>query len=996
MNRLRYILYLIILVALQACTDVADLFSDADDGIQAGDQVAFSARVPQVASRMTKAEYDELVGRFERVQDDYIFDVSMYEQGDADTDVKIASATYNPTKNTVDDVTTYDAYGTLTEATDVMLWPSNVKKYAFHAVSTNSTDHIESDQTSGVKLFAQDLIEGYGYVPGWDAAANEGDGAPIRNLDGLNYLTTKEWYAANKAWGSPMDMTTAELVEHWKKIPLFMRHKRSRITVRLKAGEGIEREQIAYDPDHYHYNNIAENIITEIYSYNDGGTQHVIRPLLGSYDCHYASPDPAPEETVPTACYDAIVNPHDYADGSNMTEQKILAVNLSGMKFSFYAANDREFSSEIDAENGDVKARYNLTEGKHLILDVTLSTDTRKILITAYVVDWEDWPFSSICDDFGQASDPMPINNKAELIEFLTNPEKNKPGNVGVIMPLNFDLTADGGWDPADYELKATLKLAGASITTDQRLFDKISASGSIVNGSVVIADRGGNAPIECAIARENYGMVERINVLRGETTRRATRAGLVTTNYGTIYACASQLPVYNSGGTAEVLIGGIAAEMRYPMKEEEGGVLVPDLSTLPTISQCNVNARIDGGTNVCGGGIAGKAEGKISNNTYEYGITLLQNVNRFKNILYAKGAQDLDIYDNEWCTKVGNSVLNGTTLNNARPEADCYNQVIDSQEELSALISNGTYNNSTSRFRIADSFTVNGDTWTHGVQNLALSASGNLLCELNCNNKTITLTGTTNAKMLFSNIHSHLYDLTLVLAKPIEALPIADAATDEEKLPARAPLAYAAVGNGALISGVKVKSATDAYVKSTASGGLLVWAYDGAIIEDCQSDVDVRIALPEGTGDQQTYFVGGIVCSAAKATLQRCTYRLSALNNTEEAMAANGNVYYGGIVGGTNTKGINAPSLNISDCTSWLTWEVTAERPHAAWGGIIGYSKYQNASSALVTSTDGNCQGNWWAAPAGASATGLASGQNEEKTIGKKNSVTPDYATNY
>lgn len=984
-NRLLYILFIALVTALQACTDTTDLFAGDNDGIEAGDAVAFSARVPKVESRSAKDDYDALINRFNRVQDDYTFDVEMWEKGDADG-TKIASATYNPTKNTIDDVTTYDEYGTLTEASDVMFWPSNVRKYAFHAVSSNSTESIVSDQTTPDAFFQQDRIEGYGYVPGWDEALNEGEGSPIRDLDGLNYMTTKEWYAANRAWGAPEGMTQAELVEHWKKIPLFMRHKRSRITVRLKAGEGVERDQIKYDADLN-----PENIITKIYSYDAENHQQVIQPLLGSYNCHYTALGTLPEEDVVTACYDAIVNPHNYADGSNLTDQKILSINLSGSKFSFYAANDNAYSSAVEAENSDVKMRYNLTEGKHLILDVTLSTDTRKILITAYVVEWEDWPFSSICDDFGQASDPMPINNKAELMEFLTNPEKNKPGNVGVIMPLNFDLTKEGGWNPSDYELKATIKLAGATITTDQRLFDRIAASGSLVNGSVVIADRGDDAPIECAIARENYGTVERINVLKGETERRATRAGLVTTNYGTIYACTSQMPVYNPGGGAEVYVGGIAAEMLHPMLEHEDGTQTPDLSVLPTIDLCNVNARVDGGTNVKGGGIAGRAEGKLSNNTYEYGITLLQDVNSFKNILYAKGSQDLSIYDNEWSTKAGNAVVGGTVLDNHRPVADCYNQVIDSQRELYELVSNGTYNSSTSRHRVADSFTVNGDTWDLGIQNQTIgTAKGNLLCELDCNDKTITLTGTTEAKMLFSNIHSRLYNLTLILDKPIVALPNADAETDEGKLPARAPLAYAVVGDGARLTNVKVKSNGNAYVQSAASGGLVVWAYDGATIEDCKSDADVRIALPDGNGEQQTYFVGGLVCSAAKANILRCTYQRTSFNDTEEARAANGNIYYGGIVGGTNTKGTYAPSLHIVDCVSWLSWEVTNTLPHDAWGGIIGYSRYQNASSALVSATDGNCQGNWWAAPAGASAQGWASGMNEEKVIGKKNSVAP------
>lgn len=1018
-----------LLAVCSGCTDTIDIINDTDVDINAGDEIMFSAQVPQVSTRAdAKQEYWESINRFERVQDDYVFDVEMFEEGNA---TKIASASYNPTKKTVNNETTYDEYGTLEENGSYLYWPSNVKRYAFHAVSTNSSETVEENQSTETLFFKQDRIEGYGYVPGWDNALNEGAGAPVRDLDGLNYLTSKEWYAANRAWGSPEGMSNTQLVEHWKKVPLFMHHKRSRITVLLRAGEGVEREQIEYDIVH-----TPQNIHTEIYSYDKDNNQTVVKPLLGSYECKYEATNLLPKEDVITACYDAIVNPHDYTAGDNMTEQKILAINLSGMKFSFCAANDKEYSSAVDATNEDVKMRYNLTEGKHLILEVTLSTDTRKILITAYVVDWKDWPFSSICDDFGQGADPEPINDKADLIEYLSNPAKNKPGNVAVIIPLNFNLNEavtgamineknmvkdvngknpkdegyqttykDGyepkgdseivypaGWDPEGYSLNMTLKLAGATITTNNRLFDKISVSGSIVNGTVVIADKDGidNPEIECAIAKENLGQIDRVNVEQGVTQRRATRAGLVTTNRGTIHACMSTLPVYNPSESEDVWIGGIAAEMIYPTKIENGQS-VPDVASQPVIDQCGVNARIDGGSSVKGGGIVGRAEGKLTNNTYNYGITLLQDADRFRNILYSKGTQDLEFSGNEWPTTVKNPVVNGQEIFNTRLAEDCYNQVLDSQAELTELVSNNTLNNSFSRYRLANSFSVD-DRWDLSVQDQGTgSAKGNLLCELDGNNQTITLTGETNAKMLFSNIQSHLYDLVIQLDKPIVAKPNKDGTTNAELLPARAPLAYAVVGDKAVLSNIKVRSSEGAYVKSTASGGLVVWAYDGATIEDCKSDVDVRIDVPEGSGNQQTYFVGGLVNSAAKATIVRCTYHRQLLNSSEDALAGPGsNVYYGGIVGGTNKKGVYDPSLNISDCTSWLSWSETEVLPHTAWGGIIGYSKYQNTLSDLVNATDGECQGNWWQASVGASSRGMASGMTEEKVIGKKNSLQP------
>ena len=1024
---------------LTSCADDLKFFTADDVNINAGDEIGFSAQVPQIATRATAEEnaYWEHINKFERVNEDYVFEVKMFEEGVAGA---IASATYNPTKNTVNNVTTYDDYGTLKEENKYLWWPSTAKRYAFHAVSSNSTPTLVtktkdgqnySDQSDMDKFFVHDRIEGYGYVPGWDQELNDNNGAPIRDLDNYNYMTAKEWYAANKAWGTPQGLSNAELVDYWKKIPLFMRHKRSRITVLLKAGEGVEREQIKYDALL-----TPQNIHTEIYSYDKDNNQTIVNPLLGSYSCEYEATNLLPHETVTTACYDAIVNPHDYTDGDNITEQKLIAINLSGMKFSFYAANDKEYSSAPDAENEDVKTRYNLTEGKHLILEVTLSTDTRKILITAYVVDWEDWPFSSICDDFGQAADPIAINDKADLIDFLNDPTKNKAGNVGVIIPENFNLNEavtgaminkkhmindpsgkkpgdpgysttyeagytpepdekivySAGWDAySNYDLKATLKLAGATITTNQCLFGSIAVSGSVINGTIQIADKQASEPdFECAVAKQNRGTVERVTVIQGETKRKATRAGLVTTNYGTIYACSSQMPVYNAGGSGETIIGGIAAVMEYPIKADGSGTL--DESATPVIRQCIVNARIDGGSNVKGGGIVGSAMGKVTDNTYEYGITLSQNPDYFKNIIYTKGNQSLSLEasGNEWPTskeyQVGNS---GGKLSNARPELELYDQVIDSQAELRTLLTNGSYNNNAKRHRIAGDFTVD-DTWDLGVQNSSAYA---LKCELDGNEKSITLTGATHAKMLFSNIEGQLHDLILALEKPILAEPSTDPnASDAEKLPARAPLAYAVVGNDAVVSNVKVKAADGAYVKATAASGLVVWAYSGATIEDCQSNVDVRIALPDGTtGNQQVYFVGGLVNAAAKANILRCAYLCDNLNDSEEVNAISGkNIYYGGIVGGTNTNGFETPKLNISDCTSWLMWENSDEKPHAAWGGIIGYSKYQNSFNDLVNATDGNCQGNWWAAPAGASPQGLASGMNEDKVIGKKNSVQP------
>lgn len=981
------------------------------DVILPGDKVLFSACMPQpeVTRGDAKARYDELMARFESVAEDYVFTVEMYEQ---DAEHKIGEAVYMPLKDVYGEVTKYDPFGTLVETAPkagetsnepaALYWNSNQRKYAFHAYA--GSDTLVSDQSAESVFFAMDRIEGYGYVRGWDQHANNGEGASKLNLDGLNFLTSKEWYASNKAYELEKGGMSSD-PDFLKKVPLYMRHKRARITVLLEAGEGVERSQLEL------HDNTEEELHAEIYSYNDEDELfpgQPIKPILSSYECDY-TPDVAddPENTCLNVRYDAIVNPHNYASDNNLTDQKILGFNLSGMKFSFYAANDEAYVKSLNTSlpederaelHESVLTRYNLQAGQHLILRVILSSDTRKILITAYVVDWEDFIYSTICDDFGQSGNPVKIETKEQLAEFLSNPSKNKPGNVGIITPLTLSLIdSNGGWNPTNeqYELKATLKLAGATIITDKPLFTSIAPTGSIVNGTIQIAGNADAPAIECAITQENYGNIERMKIERAtDCQRRLTRAGVAVTNYGTIYRCESSVPVYNPGGDSELYVGGIAAEVKYRLKSDH----TADLTTIPVIDQCTVNARVDGGANVKGGGIVGYAEGQVSNNTFEYGITLLQNSVQFKNIIHTKGEQELTHFDNQWPTLDDNNVTNGDAISNVRTSLLRYTKVIDSQAELEALLKDNVINKEGNSVRLADSFTINNtDTtpWDYGIQDNdhTTSNKGNLFCRLNGNQKTITLTGDTEARMIFSHISNEVYDLNVDVLKPIVAAP-KESGTDAEKLPARAPLAYALVGSSALLRNVSVNMQDGAYVETTSPAGLVVWVYDNATVDHCQSNADVRIVTPTGSGSQATYFVGGLVYAASKATISNCTYLRSSLDDSQRDLGDR--VYFGGIVGGTEKKGMHGdqdessyPMLTISDCVSWLGWSATEEHP--SWGGIIGYSKYQPAAShTLLNGMSNACQGNYWIAPSGASPLGMASGMTEEKVIGKKNSVVP------
>ncbi|MBQ0074336.1 MAG: hypothetical protein KBT34_09070, partial [Prevotella sp.] len=635
---------------------------------------------------------------------------------------------------------------------------------------------------------------------------------------------------------------------------------------------------------------------------------------------------------------------------------------------------------------------YNLEPGKHLTITATLSRASRMVMITARIEDWTETVTSTICDDYGQNGDPILIENETQLKDFLTNKDKNKPGNVGLIVPNSLSLSNE--WDCSSYNLKATLNLAGARLNVSKQFLNKIEGTGSLVNGEVSVSDGFNGA---AAVASNNHGTVERIRITTsGEnTTARASKAGVVVTNHGTIYQCTSALPVYGTEG----FVGGIAATNLY------------EAGTIPVIDACTVTARVDGSTDVtAGGGIVGQAEGRVSNNTFEYGMTLLQDHTKFQNIIAAVGenASGLTMHSNNSWPIVGDYTITGSSVEIVNSYVgQKYNAVIDSQTELKTLLTS-TYNQAGRTYRISGSFPVNkddgGTNWIWGNDELNLNyfkpdaggtySSGNVRFKLDGNDKTITLTGTTNATMLFGTIIGEVYDLNLVLDKPMVATRIMDKGhTDvDTNTDAIAALAYDVYGAGKL-SNITLKGSGEVYIQSSTPAGIAVWASEGGTLVNCASNVQIRMQLTT-TGSEARHYAGGIVASAQKATISQCKYYNNASNAitwSDNNAKSSSSYHYGGIVGGTSELADTdtKPLLVLNDCSSWWTLPTFSEdvtvRPTV--GSLIGTTRYHEGELVHTAMAEGNA-GNWWQGTVGAGK--LADGVTELQAIGRKNSMAP------
>ena len=650
--RLTRIIWLLCLaLAMTGCSE--DLASSvADDEIKPGDPVLFA---PYLSSRaMTRSE----VAGYNTASSDYNFVYELYKK--------------------VETVDTKIAYG------PQIYWPDNQIAYAFKATAGTTT--LAEDQDSYEDFLLQDKLEGYG-------------GVPTDARDVLVYRTSKNWKTANETDGVSSPDS--------KKVRLYLKHLRSRITVILKAGEGVSRQDLAN----------TNYLEAKIYSY--GTSDLVISPYATSTTINY---DDA--SGVSTTQYTAIVEPYAY-----QTNAKTIAeIKLSNQTFKFLVGNE-----SVEGNKG----YYNLTAGKHLTITATLSRasdDGRyKVKMAAQITDWDVTDIAATVNSEGQVGTTTAISTRSELLTFLNDAEKNKAGNIANIT-ADINLEDGGAW--TSQPLNCTMKMNDKTFTTTHRIFSTIGVGAKLMGGTISV---GGDETVDAAIAETNRGSIQNITVNRASSAK-ATIAGLVVTNSGTISTCTSNLPVSGTSG----VVGGIAKESVYHS----------DNGSMPVIENCTANAKVEGSGETVGGGIVGKAVGCVSGNTFNYGITLSQDADKFKNIVYGKPddeIRELRAYNNSWPTTTANPIGNHSSNNSNRmAEESIFDATIDSQTELASLLS--TYNTVGKKYRVSDNFTVSAATWNSNNASAAYT-------KLNGNNKTIT---TNVTGKLFTNIDDVMENLTI------------------------------------------------------------------------------------------------------------------------------------------------------------------------------------------------------------------------------------------
>ena len=594
------------LIALSACQRVELPAPVEDGGIVPGEKVLFTTMLPDVAAstRSTKDEWTTVVNSYKPVNHNYSFEISMYKK---DVATAIGTSTYRPERTTDIGAAAIEGYdGTLSHTgASPLLWQDNVSEWGFEAVANNN--ELSADQSTQEKWLAMDYLTGHSYLPLWDEETGQGS-----DPETIMYKTSKQWYADNKT-AKDLSGLMVSSNDHYKKIPLYMKHERAWITIILKAGEGVRREALAFAT-------AQNNISMTVNSYAPGQADAfpVTNAWASEYLIDYEKDKNGPAESrISTTRYDAIVMPHNYA--TNKESELIAKINLSNQNFSFYAANDQRYVNGTEEQVSAADEAYDLKAGKHLTITATLSRESRKILITAWIEDWTEVATNTICDDYGQNGDPTVIKNKQELIDYLVDTKKNSQGNVAIIQPTELNLDAGEPWSSA-YELNSTLNLAGCRLTTGNQLFTKMTSSANLVNGTVVVSE---GATVKYAIADSNEGMIERVNIVTKDenTTAKATVAGLVGLNTGTIYQCSSTLPVSADAPTTITGPDGTTSYMGYI-----GGIAAVSVSkdgtSMAVIDGCEVNAPVDGisadeNHPVKGGGIAGIATGRVSSNVY-------------------------------------------------------------------------------------------------------------------------------------------------------------------------------------------------------------------------------------------------------------------------------------------------------------------------------------------------------------------------------------------
>ena len=968
-----------------SCSD--ELASDsASDGEfpAAGSEVAFAVVSPAKSAYITRAITDgKLPSGYEPMTRQGELTITMTHEG------ATTSSRYNV------------ANGACTVATgeSPLRWQDNQKLHSFTAQCGEET--LASEQTAE-NWEAQDLLKGYAAVP----TGSEGNYTLPTVAESK---TNKEWYTAIKTWlGEGAD------TKEYQTIPLFMTHQRAWITVILKAGEGVKREDL--NPS-----TASQIISARILSYTgeaESKAKQEITPRQGSAKVNYDKDVNGDAETDrETVTYEAIVEPHDYS--ASPDDDKIFAVSLSGQNFSFYASNDALYAQKD--ENGNEakwKESYNLTAGKHLTITATLSRESRKVLMTAYIEEWDEEENTFICDDFGGAGNPVVISSRETLLAFLQNPEQNKAGNVAIVGVTTLDLTkTESGttaedWNPKGLELKSTLNIGGSTIILPGRLLDKVTSTGSIISGRIELTKS-----VDAALCKENEGTLRKLELVPQTDGVKATRAGLAITNHSIISSCISYLPVaYDGDGnsvTEKTYIGGIAAESCSTEQYKA------------TIEDCTVYSCVDipdGTQNVYGAGIVGLASGTMSNNTYEFGVTMSQSGRQcgdellLRNIVHTKQHEDLTASGNRWPTTVTYDWLGDNLY------SPTYDAVISSQEELKKLVdANNSADNAYGKsYRIACDFEVNTDTYGTAVKNdeLTATAAYNVLFTLEGNSKCLTLTegkynysytikdgqssttysGTQiTAPMLFGNITGVVQNLNIHLKNSINGIP------DGYSTDVAAPLAYSVAKGqdreeaGQLIN-VHVTAESGAEVSAAGPSGLVVWGYNGAKLTSCSSNVKVSLSVSQlNTGGEKRY-AGGLLSQADNVTLDRCHFDNKVVCTDNEKNT----FYLGGLVGSVDVKMVSSqpiendavPNLTLTDCYSLFQ---PSTSNGCTVGAVLGRSYYlatgtsEQKTHGVVSSA---CQGNWWYEATGTQAVGARTNTDgyttDEKILGKRNSVQP------
>lgn len=990
------------------CASCSDEWQKAiDDGTipdMTGEQVAFTTNVSSSGSdsRGYTAISDALNG-YNTINKAYKLKITMHKQGEPATEM--GTCTYEPQSLA-------DGQGVLraVPANDetALYWQDSQQAYGFSV--TAGSDNIATDQSTEEKWLAQDRLKGFSYAPVKDDSES-----PVDNINAINYRTSKQWYQANSVW-----MPTNGIVpkDDFKNIPLFLQHERAWITVILRAGVGVDRDAVDFGT-------AGEKIKAEIYNYESDGT--AITPWLTEQEVAYSAEDGLPSETRKGVAYHAIVNPYNYL--AKAEESIICKINLSGQNFSFYASNDKKYgdykANNTDPALAEAMGVYNLTAGKHLVIDVTLSRESRKILITAYVEDWTEKVTSSVCDDFGLAGTPIVIQNRDELLAFLSDPTKNKAGQTAIISAKSIDLDKDkegkdSPWRSSrKYDLNATLNIGGCKLSTSSQFLNNISASGQILNGTIAVKE---GSKVETVVCNNNYGSISYLDVT-ADATSTASKAGIAVVNYGNISRCSSAITVEGASGTD--FVGGIAAKSIYQDSE---------IAVEPIIDRCTVTGRVGVAANTnttYGGGIAGLAAGRVTNCTYEYGISLLQEKRTdasdqplLRNIVnQIQDGKELKANGNEWSTR-GDYTVGTTVIKNNRDEALLYDQIIYCQAELNELVKAGsTYNAKGKRYRIAQSFTVTSDgevdaAWPLGYYKDVTNNTvhGNVLFFLEGNGMTITLTGekvinkygpnasgtVKTAPMLFNNIVGTVQNLNVYCEKSLYGIPqFADEAkTKNNFTDGCAPFAYA-IYKGGKAENITVYGANGTVVQAASAGGIVVSLHDGAQMINCNSFMNVTMYIPASSeNDVQRaakFYSGGIAAMLENGTtsLTQCRY-VGNVKTQYTGTKDDAYFFLGGIVGGlrysSNVSGeeVKKPHATITDCSSWWrAWPDTqASTGGLQQGSLIGRARY-SVQQGSTNDENGmyDCEGNWWIGTVGAGSWKTG---NEALAIGKKNSVTP------